>query len=479
VNPSPLAIAAAAALASLGAPRAAAAAQPAWPNADDAVLEQLVADALAARPEIMQAQATVRAERERIPQAGALPDPTLSLGIQNDGFEQINIGVMETSFWSIGLSQPFYWPGKRGLRRNVASAAVAQAEASAARARLTAEADVRRGYVDLLLARGQLALLGKLEEIWAESEQLTRSRYEVGQGPQSDLLRAQLERTRLRQQRIALSSTERTRVQELNRLRVRPLDEPIETPRALAELRDPALPAIAAALEDAEARSPELAQAGAAAEQSSRTVELARRERYPDFAVSAALMPRGSLDPMWSLGLSMSLPVWSGSKQGRAVAESAERREATGRTRESVLELVRLRTNERLALLDSALQTAKLYRGGLLVQSEAAVSSTLAQYQVGRVPFTSVLEALGGWLADQGGLLEALAQAQRLAIAQAELSLDAAAGGGASLSAPRGGGTSSGTGGASTGGGGGSGGASPSGGGGAASVGGGGMGGGM
>jgi cobalt-zinc-cadmium efflux system outer membrane protein len=462
---------------------------PPWPIVDDPVLQQLVADALAARPEIKQAEATVRAERELIPQAAALPDPTLSLGIQNDGFEQINIGVMETSFWSIGLSQPFYWPGKRALRGRVASAAAVQAEAAAARARLAAEAEVRRGYVDLLLVRGQLAILGKLEEIWAESEQLARARYEVGQAPQADMLRAQLERTRLRKQRLTLTSGERTRVQALNRLRVRPLDESIETPRALVDLGDPTLPALALALEDAEQRSPELAQARAAAEQSARSLELARRERYPDFAVSAALMPRGGLEPMWSLGLSVNLPVWSGSKQRKAVAESSERREASSQSAESVVQLLRLRTQERLALSDAAVQTVKLYRGGLLVQSEATASSTLAQYQVGRVPFASVLEALGGLLADQGGLLEALAQVQQLAIAQAELSLEAPPGAEGAMASPGSGGSmssASATGAMSRGGGSagasGTGGSSGTGGGGAAAAGGargGGMGGGM
>ena len=62
----------------------------------------------------------MRAERERVPQAGALPDPVLSLGIQNDGFDEIMIGKMETSFYQVMLSQGLPWPGKRGLRTDVA-----------------------------------------------------------------------------------------------------------------------------------------------------------------------------------------------------------------------------------------------------------------------------------------------------------------------------------------------------------------------
>jgi hypothetical protein len=230
----------------------------------------------------------------------------------------------------------------------------------------------------------------------------------------------------------------------LNRLRGRPLDEPIDASRKLTELGLPALAALEQAVEDAERRSPELAQARATADAMARSMDLARKERYPDFALSAAVMPRGQLDPMWSLGLSLNLPIWSGSKQGRAVSETAERRAAIGHSVESVRQLLRLRTQERLALLDAALETTRLYRGGLLVQSESTASSTLAQYQVGRVPFAAVLEALGGWIADLGGYLDASAQAQRLAIAQAELSLEAPPGAESGMGGGAGGGAMSG-----------------------------------
>ena len=52
----------------------------------------------------------------------------------------------------------------------------------------------------------------------------------------------------------------------------------------------------------------------------------------------------------------------------------------------------------------------KLYRDGLLVQSQATSESTLAQYRVGRVTFASVLDANAGYVADKEGLLLAIAE---------------------------------------------------------------------
>ncbi len=396
---------------------------PAAPSTDS-VLDGLVREALEKSPEYARARAAVEAERERGPQAGALPDPTLSLGIQNDGFGSIQVGKMETSYYQIMLTQPLPWPGKRGARERAAEAQASAVEAQLERIHLSTTAEVERAYVDLLLVRGQVALQERLEALWKEAESMARTRYEVGSGTQADLLRAQLERTRLAQQRIALESAERTRLQTLNRLRVHPLDEPIATSRTLAERGDPPALTPEQAMADAEQRSPDLAAAHLAVVAAERRVDVARRDRFPDLSITAGVMPRGSLDPMWLASVGITLPIFSASKQSRAVAESSSRRESEAHGEEATRQVLRLRAQERQTLLAAAQRTNQLYRDALLVQSRATVDSTLSQYRVGKVTFASVLEVLRGLVADEGGYLESLAQAQRLAIAQREVSLD-------------------------------------------------------
>ena len=393
------------------------------PLASDPQVAALVAEALASSPDVGRAEASARAEAERAPQLGSLPDPTLTLGIQNDGFQSIQIGTMETSYWQVMLTQPVPWPGKLSTRQAAARAQASVAGAEVARIRLATTAEVERAYVDLVLVRGQLELLSKLETLWAEAEVMARTRYEVGQGAQSDLLRAQLERTRLRQRRVALEGDERTGLQALNRLRVRPLEEPIATPRPLSAFADPPLRSAEEAVADAEQRSPDLAIAALAVQAADRRVDAAGQEWFPDLAVTAGVMPRGQIEPMWTVQIGFTLPVWGATKQSRGVQESRIRREADLRGEEGVRQLVRLRAQERRTLLAASLQTLAIYRGGILVQSDAAVRSTLAQYQVGKVTFPSVLEVLRGLVVDEGGYLESLAATQRVAIADREVSL--------------------------------------------------------
>lgn len=392
--------------------------------AADPLLARLVEESLAARPEMRAAEARARAERERVPQAGALPDPAVSVGIQNDGFDAIRVGEMETSYYQVMATQPLPWPGKRGLRTDVAELGARRSATAVERLRLSTEADVHRAYLDLLLARDRLALLSRLEALWSKSAAIARTRYEAGQGAQSDVLRAQLELNRLKQRRWTLQADERIRVQALNRLRAHPLDEPISTTASVRDLTAPEPADVEASLADARKRSPELEAARLDADRAAGELRLARRERWPDLSVSAGVMPRGSLDPMWTASLGLTLPVWSGRKQGRAVAESEARAESGTRDAETVEQILALRVAERRASLEALLQILRLYREGLLVQSQATAESTLAQYQVGKVSFASVLEANAGYVNDEDAYLQSAAEAQRMAIASAEVSLD-------------------------------------------------------
>jgi outer membrane protein TolC len=273
--------------------------------------------------------------------------------------------------------------------------------------------------------RDQLGLLTRLESLWTQSEGLARVRYESGEAAQSDLLRAQLQRNRLRQQRWALQGEEHRRIAVLNRLRGHPLTEPIATTRSLADLPDPVLPDPEQAATAADAESPELKKALLAGEQAGRRVDLANKERWPDVTVSAGVMPRwGGFETMWLAGVAFNLPIWGAQKQSRAVAENRARGEAARNGAEAIRQLLRQRIYERLAALGALVEANHLYRSGLLVQSDATVASTLSQYQVGRVTFASVLEALAGYLGDVNGFFDSVAAAQRIAIAEREISLD-------------------------------------------------------
>lgn len=395
----------------------------------DEVLAALTEEAVNARPELAQARAQTQAARERVPQAGAWPDPMLQVGVQNDTFNSWQVGKMETSWVLFMASQTIPFPGKTALRSALATVEVDQRALDVERLRLTTIADVRRAYLALQLARVRLELLSRLTTLVQQALDVAQSRYEVGQGAQADVLRARLELGRLGPQRELLLAQETTQVQALNRLRNKPLDEPIAG-RALSQLAFPPPPDEAAAVATFLERSPERRASQLDVDGAQRARELATRQYFPDFSVGAGVMVRGQLPPMWSLTLGVPVPVFAASRQSREVAEAEARREAAGHGVTSVEQLIALRTSQRLATWRRLRTVWDSYQGSLLADAAATADATLTQYRVGAVPFAAVLESAATTISLHDAAYGVLADAWRLAIAQDELSLaDASAGG--------------------------------------------------
>jgi outer membrane protein TolC len=403
---------------SLGAGRASADGLP-----TDATLARLISDSLAVRPELAAARAVAVAADERIPQAGALPDPMLQLGVQNDGFTSLEIGRMETSYVSLMASQTLPWPGKRDLRTAVATVSATAAKAAITRVQLSTEADVRRGYLALMLAHDRLALLAQLEGIWQQAQAVARTRYESADGAQADVLRARLELARLGQRRVVLQAEIRGRIEGLNQLRDHPLDEVITPTSHLREL--PALATFAAAfsVERALAESPELAAARLGQVRGEHLVALADKGRDPDLTVSAGLMIRGGLAPMWLVTVGGPLPLFAGRKQDHAVRESRALVTAAAAEAAALTQRLRLRTAERATIFAAQREVVEAYDQGLLVLAQATADSTVTAYAAGKASFAAVLEANAGLVADREAYLEGIAAAYGVLIDDAELTL--------------------------------------------------------
>lgn len=214
---------------------------------DDPALLDALADALARRPEAVAAEARLRSERATAPAAGRLPDPSVQVAVDEGSFADPAM-----SRGSLMVAQSLPPPGARRAMTEAAAARIGGAEAALARVALSTAAELRRAWLDLLLTEARLALQDRVELYWEQAETLARVGYEAGRAAQSDLLRAQLERDRLRLRRIALAAQA-----EAQRVAIERLAGPGVRPTlALAELAGPSLPGADQALADALARSP-------------------------------------------------------------------------------------------------------------------------------------------------------------------------------------------------------------------------------
>jgi outer membrane protein TolC len=403
---------------SLAAPLARAETQP--PDSDGPVLQALIDEALAHNPELLASRQLELAARARPVQAAARPGPTVGVFYQNDGVGP-SLGREPMTMLGISGGQDIPYPGKLGLRRQVAQAEAGVAGLDVERARLSLVGSVKRAYYGLLLARGLAALALEQRSIWQEVQETARVRYASAVGSQQEMLRAQVEATRVQALHAQHHAEARARLAQLNALMGRPADTAVDTSGRLGVVPETRSAAEIGAW--TEANSPELKAAALAVERDERAVALARREFKPDFNVQGGVMYRGSLPPMWQVGASVMLP--SRARVKGAIAEAEARLAASKARQEDVRVRLRSVVEQRLALLDAAQQIEATYRDGLLPQGDLAVQSAGATYAAGRGSQVAVLEAAAALLDDRTDYLRLLATHATERARLEEASLDA------------------------------------------------------
>ena len=361
------------------------------PRPADAVqLEVLIREVLERNPEVQAARRTVEAKRARIPQVRAWPDPTVSLSYGGNLLPPFTVMNGDpSSARQFMAEQEIPYPGKTRLRGEIATR---EADAEA----LTYEAtwrriavEVKQAYFDLYFADQSLSTLRQERELLQRFAKVAEIRYSVGKAAQQDVLRAQVELSRLTERETVLEQTRQTLAAQLNSLRDLPVDAPIGS--LAGTQQSVLLLSFDELMAAAQANFPVLKRQRALVEGTRLTVELARKETRPNFSLGYTYMQRAGLPDMYGITFSTSLPIFHRSKQDQAVAEAAANLESARRTEANELTLLRYRVKQEYLQAQAADQLLKLYAQGIVPQSTLTLESSLSSYETGATDFLTVL----------------------------------------------------------------------------------------
>ena len=361
----------------------------------DAIVRELVAEALQNNPDIHAAARELDAARSRVSPAGALDDPMLELGVVNLPVRSPSFRREEMTMKMIGLAQRLPYPGKRALRRELAEK---EADAMANNLQETSNRvarEVKVAYLDLGLIDETVRLVDRNKRVLEQFLAIAEARYAVGQGSQADVLKAQTQLSRMIDEQIKLGRERPMFEAELNRalgrgaaareLKTQP-PRARNVPLRLDELREQARVH----------RAQLLAQQDTIA-RNDKMLELARRDYYPDFDLRFSYGQRDNFedmrrDDMISFTVAINLPVWRAEKRDPRVAEAVAMREQATRMYEARLNEINAMLRQQVATAEQSLKSVRLYDTGILPQSRLAVEAALAAYKVNRVDFFTLLD---------------------------------------------------------------------------------------
>ncbi len=359
-------------------------------------LNDLVQSAIADNPEIKASEARWQAFSEKVRQAGTFEDPMLMLKIQNAMVREplaFDRDVMTAKV--IGISQLLPFFGKRGLQRESAERSADAERWAYEERKLELRRMVKETWYQLYFIDRSLEIVEKNIVILDDLSRFSETMYGVGQGLQQDVLKAQVERSKMEDMRINLRQKRKSLEAVLNTLAYRPTGtsvpvipdseltpatmDPAELERLAGENR-PLLRSLASRVEKA--------QVGR---------KLADKEFYPDFTVAFEYMQR---DPamgeagydMYGAGITFNLPVQRERRHGMVAEADSEIRMAQEELN-MLRNQIRFGIADGLARLERSRRLAELYREGLLPQAEHSLEAAMAAYRVGKADFMNVLES--------------------------------------------------------------------------------------
>ena len=334
-------------------------------------------------------------------QRGALPDPILSFKALNLPLDSFSLAQEPMTQLQFGISQKFPFPGKLELRQKVAELEAQAVSDDVAESRLALIRDVKLSWWGLFYIDQALKIITKNQSLLRQFVEIAEVKYSVGQGLQQDVLLAQTELSSLLDQEIQFTGARNRERARLNASLGRSADsEILLSGVVIEELPDPYLENQLYAI--AEGARPLLARQVKSIQAASTRVELAEKDYYPDFDVGAAYgvrsgsnsFPRtGQRPDLFSLQLSMNLPLFADQKQAQAVDQrTSELLQHQYAHRDGWLR-VRSQVSEALSDYLQARKQFSLFASGIIPQARQTVASMLAGYKVNKVDFLNLVRS--------------------------------------------------------------------------------------
>lgn len=351
--------------------------------------------ATAREPGMAALLARSQAVREKAIAAEQLPDPTLRIGLANFPISGGGFSAEGMTQAQLGLRQAF----PRSRARELAGESM-RSQGAAFRHRADARRrdvvyTVRRAWLEVYYTRQAWTLVNESRPFFEDLVTITRSMYGVGRKTQHDVLRAELELSRLEDRLIDIAGKQAQAQAGLSRWLAEDAYRPLT-----ASLPAWSEPPVAGDLRSSVALHPLLLASEADVSSRDAAVGKAEEEKHPGWALDVGYGYRDGFLPSGeprsdfvSVAVTVDLPLFGENRQDRRLAAALRQRSAA-KDAKAELEARLLSELEvegaRFAELSRRLS---LYEGRILEQSRGQAQAALLAYQSDAGDFADVMRS--------------------------------------------------------------------------------------
>ena len=328
-------------------------------------------------------------------QAGSLNDPIVSFAFSNYPSDSLASDQTPMTGNEIRLAQSFPFPGKLDARSALAAEQSGWFEASYFDLHYQLARKVKDAWYRLYATSRAIAVTERNLALVDDVIRLTEVRYETGSGLQQDVLKAHIQRSKLTERMISLQPQQTSIQAELDRLLARENPAPYQVPENLD------LPAVEKRLDEfieASKERPLYSAYKSLLRRAQQQKKLAELDDYPDITLWGSWRFRDDDLPdqgtdFVSAGISFNLPVYR-DKRRAALAEASAESRLVQRQVDEFRNGVNESIHKAFARMSETKEQATLYKEGVIPQTTQSFQAALSSYQVGKIAFISLLDAL-------------------------------------------------------------------------------------
>jgi len=362
---------------------------------DKVILDELIQEAVKNNPDLKSAQNSWQSELAKVPQAGALPDPQLSFNLMNLPVNSFDFNQEPMTGKQVALMHMFPFPGKQGLRTRVAKENAVVAEFRYQELKNQLIKNVKLTYYNLFFIDRAIDITLENTKTLEQFVKIAETKYSVGKGIQQDVLRAQVELSKMMDKLIRLEQQREELESQLNTLLNRPVENPVGGTEEL-EYSESSVD-LNQLKESAAENRPLLKAWQEMVSQSDTKVQLAKKDYLPDFSLGVAYSQRETLKngmggvDFFSGMFSMNIPLYFWRKQSKKVEENQLVHLSSQEKYNDVRNQVYSELDRVLNDIEKNKRLVELFETGIIPQASQSLKSAIAGYQTDKVDFLTLL----------------------------------------------------------------------------------------
>jgi cobalt-zinc-cadmium efflux system outer membrane protein len=345
-------------------------------------LDAAVQQAIARAPALAAQRARAESARQEAARAGALPDPQLTVGIDNlavQGPGAFAAGGDDMTMRTVGISQVLPSRSKREAERAMGSAAVELAAAAETATALSIQEQVADAWVTAWGAHREADMLQSLRQAWAQDVAVAKARLRGGGGSAAEVLAARMQALDLENRLDDASAREAQARANLARWLGTPAAQPLVDAPDFAVLPHDEASLLASV--DGQGNLlgwPAREQAAEAA------LAAARADKHPAWSVGMNYGSRvRGLSDLVSLQVGVSLPLFTRNRQDRGISARAADLDAVHAGREDARRQQTAAIQSAWARWQALGRQVRRHRDALLPLANDRVTLALAAYRGG------------------------------------------------------------------------------------------------